>query len=80
MKRILTLFIACVLLLSCFSFHTFADNAKNLLFEVSVDGENEIIVEAGDKITVDFTIENISDDAGYTITNLQNEIEFDDEF
>ncbi len=80
MKRILTLFIACVLLLSCFSFHTFADNAKNLLFEVSVDGENEIIVEAGNKITVDFTIENISDDAGYTITNLQNEIEFDDEF
>ncbi len=80
MKRILTLFVSFMLLVSCFSLTAFADSPKTLLFEVSVDGEDSITVNAGDRITVDFTVENITDNSGYSITNLQNYIEFDDDF
>ena len=80
MKRIFALLISLILLLPCFSLLSFAAEEKNLLFNVSIDGKNEIVVSPGDKITVDFTVENTTDTDGFSITNLQNEIEFDDDF
>lgn len=80
MKRVFALILSLIMALSCFSLPAFADNAKTLQFQLSVDGKNELTVNAGDEITVDFTLENITDNSGYSITNLQNEIEFDDEF
>ncbi len=80
MKRILSIFIACVLLFACFSVNTFAESAKNLKFEITADGKDEVVVEAGNEFTVDLYLNNITDDASYTITNLQNEIEFDENF
>lgn len=80
MKRILTLLIACLLVFSCFSVQVLADDAKNLQYELSVDGKNELVVQAGDEITVDLYLENMTDDNDYSVTNIQNEIEFDDSF
>ena len=79
MKRILSIFLACVLLLSCFSFGAFAAS-KELQYEVSVNGQNEIVVPAGEEITVDLYLNNVTDDGTYTVTNLHNEIEYDKNF
>ena len=80
MKRILSIFLACILLFSCFSFHTFAASAKNLQYEVSVGGQSDIYVQAGDEITVELYLNNVTDNGTYTITNHQTEIEYDSKF
>ena len=89
-KRI-SIFLACVLLFSCFPLQSFADAAKNLQFELRVDtennndsvisaDENNVVVEAGGEFTVDLYLRNTSDDGPYTITDIQHEIEFDENF
>ena len=83
MKRILSIFIACVLLFACFSVNTFAESAKNLQYEVTADGvnnENELVVQAGSQFTVDLYLNNITDGGTYVITSLQNHIYYDKAF
>ncbi len=80
MKRILTLLLACTLLFSCFLFTASAAPAIELQYELSIDGKNKAIVQAGDTITVDMYLNNITNDDPYLITTLQNEIEFDKDF
>lgn len=87
----ISIFIACVLLFSCFPLQSFAGAAKNLQFELRVDtennndsvisaDENNVVVEAGGEFTVDVYLRNTSDEDKYTITNLQHELEFDENF
>jgi len=79
MKRILALFLSVLILISCFSCYTFADEPNSLNFSLSVDGETEIFVEAGDEIVVDVYVSNLSD-GSFNITNMQTEVEYDDSF
>jgi len=79
MKRILALILSLAMLLPCFSYYTFAQTST-LHFDLSIDGKHEYYAHAGDKITVDFIVSNALSDEKFTITNLQNEIEFDQDF
>ena len=61
---------------------TFAAS-KNLQYEVTADGvnnKNELVVEAGSEFTVYLYLNNLSDNGTYTVTNLQNEIQYDKNF
>ena len=80
MKRFLALFLSVLMLVPCFNFTTFAEVEKNLHFELSTDGEKVKYVEAGDEIVVDFYATNIDDGSDFTISDLQNEIEYDTSF
>ncbi len=67
----------------CFSVNTFADTVKNLQFEITADGvnnENELVVQPGSEFTVDLYLNNITDNGTYTISDIQHEIEFDENF
>lgn len=80
MKRIIALLLSLVMLLPCFTFYSFAQEKKQLNFDLNIDGEHVAYAEAGSEITVDFNIENLTDAKSFTVTNLQNDIAYDHEF
>ena len=80
MKRILSLILSFTILLTCFSFSVSANNGKQLLFELSSNGESTIVVDAGEEFTVDFYVQNTTDDDDFGITTLENQIEYKREF
>ena len=56
MKRVISLFLAVILILSSGVTVYAVDNSREFFFELSVDGGNEKRVQPGDVITVAFTL------------------------
>ena len=80
MKKLISLLLAVVLLLSCVPTAFAADNSRKFLFELSVDGKDKKEAQPGDIITVVFTLDRTDSDADYEMYAMQNEIRYDSEF
>ena len=80
MKKLISLLLAAVLLLSCVPTAFAADNSRKFLFELSVDGKDKKEAQPGDIITVVFTLNRTDSDADYEMYAMQNEIRYDSEF
>lgn len=80
MKKLLSLVLAVVLLLSCAVTVYATDNSQEFFFELSVDGNDQKKVQPGDVITVVFTLHRTDSDDSYKMYAMQNEIRYDSEF
>ena len=80
MKKVISLILAVILLLSCAVTAYATDNSRSFFFELTVDGGNEKKVQPGDKITVVFTLYRTDSDESYDMYAMQNEIRYDSEF
>ena len=78
MKKILALFIAVILLLSCLPTAYAAE--EKFFFELSVDGSDTKQVQPGDVITVVFHLIRGDSDESYDMYAMQNEIRYDSSF
>ena len=80
MRKILSLLLALMLLLSCVPTAFAADNSREYFFELSVDGSDTRQVQPGDIITVVFNLYRTDSDEPYDMYAMQNEIRYDSEF
>ena len=80
MKKIISLILGVLLLLSCAVAANAADDSREFFFELSVDGGNEKKVQPGDVVTVVFTLHRTDSEESYDMYTMQNEIRYDSEF
>ena len=80
MKKVISLVLAIMLLLSCTVTAYATDNSREFFFELAVDGGNEKKVQPGDIITVVFTLYRTDSEESYDMYAMQNEIRYDSEF
>ena len=80
MKKVISLILAVMLLLSCAVTAYAVDDSRSFLFELTVDGNTEKKVQPGDIITVVFTLYRSGSDESYDMYAMQNEIRYDSEF
>ena len=80
MKKLISLFLAVVLLLSCAPTAFAADNSRKFLFELSVDGKDQKEAQPGDIITVVFILNRTDSSEDYEMYAMQNEIRYDSKF
>ena len=80
MKKVVSLVLAIILLLSCTVTAYATDNSREFFFELAVDGGNEKKVQPGDIITVVFTLYRTDSEENYDMYAMQNEIRYDSEF
>ena len=80
MKKVISLILAVMLLLSCAVTAYATDDSREFFFELTVDGGNEKKVQPGDIITVVFTLYRSDSEDGYDMYAMQNEIRYDSEF
>lgn len=80
-RRILSLAVIMVLLFSIFPLHTFAaEDEKNFLYQLTIDGKDTKKVETGDIITVVLKLHRTDAEENYTMYSMQNEIRYDSTF
>ena len=80
MKKVISLVLVVMLLLSCAVTAYAADNSREFFFELSVDGGHEKKVQPGDIITVVFTLYRTDSEESYDMYAMQNEIRYESEF
>lgn len=80
MKKVISLILAVMLLLSCAVTAYATDNSREFFFELTVDGSNEKKVQPGDIITVVFTLYRTDSEESYDMYAMQNEIRYDSKF
>ena len=80
MKKVVSLVLAIMLLLSLTVTAYATDDSRAFFFELSVDGGSEKKVQPGDIITVVFTLYRSDSDESYDMYAMQNEIRYDSEF
>lgn len=80
MRKILSLMLAFVLLISCAPDVLAADNSREYCFELSVDGSDTKYVQPGDVITVAFYLNRTDSEEPYDMYAMQNEIRYDSRF
>ena len=80
MKKVISVILAVVLLLSCAVPAFATDNSREFFFELAVDGGSEKKVQPGDIITVVFTLYRTDSEEAYDMYAVQNEIRYDSEF
>lgn len=80
MKKVISLLLAVMLLLSCCVTAYAADGSREYFFELSVDGSDQKRVQPGDIITVVFTLYRMDSDEPSEMYAMQNEIRYDSEF
>ena len=80
MKRIISLTLAVVLLLSFAVTVSATDDSRAFFFELTVDGGSEKRVQTGDIITVVFTLYRTDSEETYDMYAMQNEIRYDSTF
>lgn len=80
MKKIISLALAVILLLSCAVPAFAVDSSREFSFELTVDGGTEKKVQPGDIITVVFTLRRRDSEEPYDMYAMQNEIRYDSEF
>ena len=80
MKKLISILLAVVFLLSCATTAFAADNSRKFQFELSVDGKATKEVQPGDRITVVFNLNRTDSKEDYEMYAMQNEIRYDSEF
>ena len=80
MKKVISLVLAVMLLLSCAVTAYATDDSREFFFELTVDGGSEKKVQPGDIITVVFTLYRSDSEDSYDMYAMQNEIRYDSEF
>lgn len=80
MKKLLSLFVAITIVISCITTLVFAESSILLTYDLTSDGSNEVTAKKGDIITVTYTIKRTDSQDAYTINAIQNEIKYDTEF
>ena len=80
MKKVVSLVLGIMLLLSLTVTAYATDNSREFFFELAVDGGNEKKVQPGDIITVVFTLHRTDSEENYDMYAMQNEIRYDSEF
>lgn len=80
MKKLISLLLAVILLLSCVPTAFATDNSRKFLFELTVDGKDKKEVQPGDIITVVFTLNRTDKSEDYDMYAMQNEIRYDSKF
>lgn len=80
MRKLLSLLLAAVLILSCGVTAYAADASREYFFELSVDGSDQKTVQTGDIITVVFTLNRTDSEENHQMYAMQNEIRYDSEF
>lgn len=80
MKKLISLLLAAILLLSCVPVAFAADNSRKFLFELSVDGKDKKEAQPGDVITVTFHLNRTDSSSDYEMYAMQNEIRYDSNF
>lgn len=80
MKKVISVILAVMLLLSCAVPAYATDNSREFFFELAVDGGAEKKVQPGDIITVVFTLYRTDSEENYDMYAVQNEIRYDSEF
>ena len=80
MKKVISVILAVVLLLSCAVTAYATDDSREFFFELTVDGASEKKVQPGDIITVVFTLYRSDSEDSYDMYAMQNEIRYDSEF
>ena len=80
MKKLCSLMLALLLVLSCTATALAADTSREFFFELSVDGTDQKRVQPGDIITVVFTLNRLDSEENYDMYAMQNEIRYDSEF
>ena len=80
MKRLISLFLALMMLASIAPTAYAADGSRSYLFELSVDGRDSKEVRTGDVITVAFTLNRTDSTEDYAMYAMQNEIRYDSSF
>lgn len=79
MKKVLALFMALVIVLSCVP-AAYAAETEEFFFALSVDGSDTKKVQTGDVITVVFHLIRTDADEPYDMYAMQNEIRYDSNF
>lgn len=81
MKKIMSLFLALIFVLSM-SVSAFAISWSDITLDYSLtcDGKHSKTVPTGKVITVEYAIENITNDSGFTVFTTSNEIYYDHHF
>lgn len=81
MRKVFCIICSIILLISVSVIPVFAtDESMSFLFELTVDGRDEIEVEQGDVITVAFKLYRTDLSEQYTMYAMQNEIRYDSTF
>lgn len=80
MKKIVSLILITVILLSCAVTAYAEDTSREFFFELSVDGSEQKKVQPGDIITVSFTLNRTDSAENYQMYAMQNEIRYDSDF
>ena len=80
MRKVVSLILAVMVLVSCALTAHAADDSREFFFELTVDGGSEKRVQPGDIITVVFTLHRRDREEGYNMYAMQNEIRYDSEF
>ena len=79
MKRVISVVLVVMLLISCAVTASAADTSREFFFELTVDGGSEKKVRTGDIITVSFTLHRTDSEEAYDMYAMQNEIRYDSE-
>lgn len=80
MKKLLSLLLALILLISCTATASAVDSSREFFFALSVDGKNTKEVQRGDIITVSFQLERTDSNEDFMMYAMQNEIRYDGDF
>ena len=80
MKKVISLILAVMLLLSCGVIAHATDDSREFFFELTVDGGKEKRVQPGDTITVVFNLHRTDSEEDFNMYAMQNEIRYDSEF
>lgn len=80
MKRLISLVLALILLVSLAPAASAVDESRSYFFELSVDGKDSKEVQTGDVITVTFTLNRTDSADDYDMYAMQNEIRYDSSF
>lgn len=81
MKKILTVFLSFIFALSA-GISVFAVELSDITLNylLTYEGKHTATVPTGTVITVDYAIENVTDDSNFTVFTIQNEIYYDHHF
>jgi len=80
MKKIISLILVIVMLISGVVTAYAVDTSREFFFELSVDGSDQKKVQPGDVITVSFTLNRNDSNENYQMYAMQNEIRYDSDF
>lgn len=80
MKKLLILLLTAMMTLASAAPAFAADDSRQYLFELSLDGKDQKQVSTGDTVTVNFTLKRTDSDEAYDMYAAQDKIKYDSDF